>query len=129
MFVFNVCFDSMERMCYYIFKENVNVALNQLSKMREQLDKKTEDLGLPGLQDSDEDVGSNPGGGNNRRRQSSIWEGLAEWMKLNDPAGDDLIFGIIKKLLILHLKADRTTNSKSKALFVLECTSERYLHG
>ena len=78
VFVFNVCFDSMERMCYYIFKENVNVALNQLSKMREQLDKKTEDLGLPGLQDSDEDVGSNPGGGNNRRRRSSIWEGLAE---------------------------------------------------
>ena len=63
---------------YYVYYFKENVALNQLSKMREQLDKKTEDLGLPGLQDSDEDVGSNPGGGNNRRRQSSIWEGLAE---------------------------------------------------
>ena len=49
----------------FIFKESA--ALSQLSKMRQQLDKKQESL-------EDEDQQPN----NQGRRRSSIWEGLAE---------------------------------------------------
>ena len=55
----------------YYFKENV--ALNQLSKMREHLDKRTEDLGL-----SADDAEDRQTGNGNGRRRSSVWEGLAE---------------------------------------------------
>jgi len=48
-----------------------NVALNQLSKMREHLDKRTEDLGLSADDAEDRQSG-------NGRRRSSVWEGLAE---------------------------------------------------
>ena len=47
----------------FIFKESA--ALSQLSKMRQQLDKKQESL-------EDEDQP------NQGRRRSSVWEGLAE---------------------------------------------------
>ena len=50
---------------HIIFKESA--ALSQLSKMRQQLDKKQESL-------EDEDQQPN----NQGRRRSSIWEGLAE---------------------------------------------------
>ena len=56
-------------MYMYYFKENV--ALNQLSKMREHLDKRTEDLGLSAEDAEDRQTG-------NGRRRSSVWEGLAE---------------------------------------------------
>ena len=51
-------------------------ALNQLSKMREQLDKKQEDLGGP----LDENTPGPPGVGAGApgQRRESIWNGLAE---------------------------------------------------
>lgn len=52
-----------------IFKENA--ALNQLSKMRSNLDKKTEALNFT---EEDDDRGHEKGKG----RRSSVWEGLAE---------------------------------------------------
>ena len=55
-------------------------ALNQLSKMREQLDKKQEDLG--GLPDENTPGPPGVGAGAPGQRRESIWNGLAEiWVK------------------------------------------------
>ena len=55
-------------------------ALNQLSKMREQLDKKQEDLG--GLPDENTPGPPGVGAGAPGQRRESIWNGLAEiWGK------------------------------------------------
>ena len=53
-------------------------ALNQLSKMREQLEKKQEDLG--GVADESTNGGGpmEVGGGAPQQRRESIWNGLAE---------------------------------------------------
>ena len=51
-------------------------ALNQLSKMREQLDKKQEDLG--GLPDENTPGPPGVGAGAPGQRRESIWNGLAE---------------------------------------------------
>ena len=51
-------------------------ALNQLSKMREQLDKKQEDLGGP--LDENTPGPSGVGAGAPGQRRESIWNGLAE---------------------------------------------------
>ena len=51
----------------YISKESV-AALNQLSKMREQLDKKQEDLGL-----TDEEEAKKQ-----QKSRNNVWDGLAE---------------------------------------------------
>ena len=60
---------------YYVYYFKENVALNQLSKMREHLDKRTEDLGLSADDAEDRQSG-------NGRRRSSVWEGLAEVWKI-----------------------------------------------
>ena len=78
-------------MYVYYFKENV--ALNQLSKMREHLDKRTEDLGLSAEDAEDRQTG-------NGRRRSSVWEGLAEVWKfkiLVDHGDDDENYSQFKK--------------------------------
>lgn len=60
----------------HILKESV-AALSQLSKMRKQLDKKQEDLGLTDGEDTNKtDVAGNATTNGNRR--NSIWDGLAE---------------------------------------------------
>ena len=61
-------------MSYHVYYFKENVALNQLSKMREHLDKRTEDLGLSADDAEDRQSG-------NGRRRSSVWEGLAEVWK------------------------------------------------
>ena len=65
---------SQKTMSYYVYYFKENVALNQLSKMREHLDKRTEDLGLSADDAEDRQSG-------NGRRRSSVWEGLAEVWK------------------------------------------------